>query len=209
MVLLATAAEGCGTQQQLQEVVTGHAVLIAFGALGALLVPSPLPRLQKVSSVLLELSALAALAEQPSLINNISALEHDLSVVGTTGTGSLGAPSSSQLQQLQPNGCVSNAQASASGAQGLLHSWLLQAMQGFVPAPLSAQEAADLAAACAGLLVSTPQGRPAGMDGVSADGNGSRCRQVPASRSYVAARRLKRRLRDFAEKHMRSCAQTQ
>jgi hypothetical protein len=218
--LLATAAEACGTQQQLQELVVGHAVLIAYGALGALLVPSPLPRLQKVSSVLLELAALAALAEHSSLTIGVSAIRHDLttgmspisydlSLAATASAGPLGAPSSSQLHQFQVNGCVSSP-ASAPGAQELLHSWLLQAMQGFVPGPLSAQEAADFAAACAGLLVSTPPGRPAGtMEGVSADRNGSRCRQVPASRSYAAARRLKRRLRDLAEKHMRSCMQTQ
>jgi hypothetical protein len=169
-VLTTAAAEGCGSQQ-LQEIVTSYAVLIASGVLGGLLVPSPLPHLQKVSSALLELAALAAVVDQADQLG--------------AGAGTVfGAPARSHLS-------------------GRLHQWLLQATQGFVPAPLSAGEAADFAAACAGLLVVTPPpaGQPAGVDG----SNGSR--QVPASRSYVAARRLKKRLRDFAEKHMRCSAQ--
>lgn len=165
-VLTTAAAEDCGSQQ-FQEIVTGHAVLIASGVLGGLLVPSPLPRLQKVSSALLELAALAAV------------VDHTLPDQPRAGAGTVfGTPTRSHL--------------------GHLHQWLLQATQGFVPAPLSAGEAADFAAACAGLLVATPPtGQPADVDG------GSGSRQVPASRSYVAARRLKKRLRDFAEKHMR------
>lgn len=167
-VLTTAAAGGCGSQQ-FQGIVTGHAVLIASGVLGGLLVPSPLPRLQKVSSALLELAALAAVVDQT--------LPDQLRAGGGTV---FGTPTRSHLG-------------------GRLHQWLLQAMQGFVPAPLSAGEAADFAAACAGLLVATPPtGQPADGDG------GSGSRQVPASRSYVAARRLKKRLRDFAEKHMRS-----
>lgn len=201
LALLSTAAEGCATQQHFQEVVAGHAMLIAYGALGALLVPSPLPRLQKVSSVLLELAALAALVEQPGHATTHAATQQQAHAAFENGIApAANSALGSQLPLQQPNGCVSNT-ATTTAPQGVLHGWLLQAMQGFVPAPLTAHEAADFAAACAGLLVTTPSAHVPGVDGGCVG-----TRQLPASRSYVAARRLKKRLRDFAEKHMRACS---
>lgn len=194
LLCLLSAASGAaesGSQQQLQETVAAHAALLAYGALGALLVPSPLPRLQKVSSVLLELAVLASQVDQSCM--PIQSLQH-LCV----GGGMLAA---APFVGQQPAATATAGQAAATGPQATLHTWLAKATQGFVPVPLSAAEAADLAAACAGLLVSTTQ-----HAGEGSSSSSSRARQVPVSRSYVAARRLKKRLRDFAERHMRTCA---
>lgn len=198
LLALLSAASGAaesGPQQQLQETVAAHAALLAFGALGALLVPSPLPRLQKVSSVLLELAVLASQVDQSSMPTQ--GLQH-LCVGGSM----LAAAPFTNQQPATTGTCTGAAQPAATGPQATLHMWLALATSGFVPVPLSATEAAELAAACAGLLVSTAQHAGAGAGSSSS----SRARQVPASRSYVAARRLKKRLRDFAERHMRTCA---
>lgn len=168
----------------LQQVVAQHGALIAFGAFSALLVPSPLPRLQKVSSVLLELAAFAARVEHSST----AAAQRGSHAGGVNGFAAALASGSTNRQR--------------GAEQSGLYSWLSQATQGFVPAALSAQEAADLAAACAGLLCSSAT-RQADADSASCAAGGLRARQVPASRSFAAARRLKKRLRDFAEKHMR------
>lgn len=176
----AGAAAGSQQQHVVQEVVASHGHVIAAGALGALLVASPLPRLQKVSSVLLDLAVLANIVEQQQQL--------------TVG----------QLQHLHQPAAVHTA--------GVLHRWLLQATQGL---PLTASEAAELAAACAGLLGAAPaqQQQAAGSSSSAAvsggvDGSSSSMVRhavpVPASRSYVAARRLKKKLRDFAERHMRT-----
>lgn len=197
LVALLTTAVTAGPGQPFEEVVASHAVLVGSAALGALLVPSPLPRLQKVCSLLLELAALASLVEQPGThTGTISQQQHGADV-GVSGVMAPAHSSISAQQQLQDRSHGAF-HLPAARTQGILHSWLLQATQPFVPAALSAQEAADLAAACAGLLASSPA---AALD--SGDGS-SQCRQAPASRSYVAARRLKKRLRDFAEKLMRT-----
>lgn len=196
LLSLLSAASGAaesGSQQQLQETVAAHAALLAYGALGALLVPSPLPRLQKVSSVLLELAMLASQVDQSCMPTQ--GLQH-LCV----GGGMLAAGLFTGQQPPPTGACTGTTQAAATGPQAILHVWLAKATAGFVPVPLSATEAAELAAACAGLLVSTAQHAGGG------ESSSSRARQVPASRSYVAARRLKKRLRDFAERHMRTCA---
>lgn len=186
MALLMAAAAGSGSQQQLlQDLVASHGALIAYGALGALLVPSPLPRLQKVCSILLELAALASLVE-------MSGRHQDLPE---------GFSLDKQQQQLS-GGCIRGTPAAPS--PGVLQAWLCQATQGYVPTPLSSTEAADLAAVCAGLLASTAQASAANGGG-GGDSSSSRP-AVPASRSYIVARRLKKRLRDFAEKHMRTAA---
>jgi len=187
MALLTAAAAGSGSQQQLlQDLVASHGALIAYGALGALLVPSPLPRLQKVCSILLELAALASLVETSG---RHQGLPQDSS------------SDKQQQQQQLSGGCVRGTPAAPS--PGVLQAWLWQATQNYVPTPLSSTEAADLAAVCAGLLASTAQASAASGGGDSS----SRSRSaVPASRSYIVARRLKKRLRDFAEKHMRTSA---
>jgi hypothetical protein len=117
----------------LLELVAARAPLVARGPLSALLVPSPLPRLNKVSAVLLELASVAAAC--------------------SAGPGG-GQPAE------------------------LLHRWLAQAVQGFVPQQLSQADATSLAGACAGLLAFT-------------------------GRSLVMARKLKKRLRDFVEQQCR------
>lgn len=201
LALLAAAAEGAaGGQQCLVQVVVDHGPVVAHGALGALLVPAPLPRLQKVSSILLELATLANTVEQLG--------------GGTTTTGAAGPTSSAAAgsghgldQQQLSSWANTNAHARGTSAYALLQAWLSQATQRFTPTLLTASEAAELATTCAALLAGTPGGA-ADVGGGGADGSSSRSsssRHVPPSRSYVVSRRLKKRMRDFAEKHMRSC----
>jgi hypothetical protein len=151
-VPVAASCEG-PQQRQLLELVCAQGVDIVRGVIGALLAPSPLPRLQKASAVLLDM---AGVADQVSSSNSGAA----------TGAG---VQSQQQQQQQQ---------------QELLHGWLAHAAAACVPRFISAAEAARLSQQCCVLLCGSSGG-------------------VHASRSYMVARRLKKLLRDFAERHMR------
>lgn len=153
LLALLTAATDASQPPQLLSLVAAHGALCARGALSALMV-CPLPRLQKVCSLLLELAAVAAAA-------------------ASTGAS---APSKAAAQ-----------------SQALLHGWLAAAADTFTPQPLSQQEAASLAQALSELLL--PATPVDGRGGAAARGDGATRRHS----SLLAARKLKRRLRDFAE----------
>jgi hypothetical protein len=140
-------------RQMLLEMVNKRGTQIAQAAFGALLAPSPLPRLHKASVVLLELAAAVC---QTS--NSSEHYSRDGARVGPSPAADKWNPSS-------------------------LQTIFLQAAHVFVPKWVVEQEASQVAVDCASLLSS---------------GSG------PQSRSYLVSRRLKKRLRDFAEMHMRS-----
>jgi hypothetical protein len=146
-VPVAASCEG-PQQRQLLELVCAQGADIVRGVIAALLAPSPLPRLQKASAVLLDM---AGIADQVSSSSN-----------GATAAGT-------QQQRHQE----------------LLHGWLAHAAAAYVPGCMGAAEAARLSQECCVLLCGSSGG-------------------VQASRSYMVARRLKKLLRDFAERHMRA-----
>jgi hypothetical protein len=146
-VPVAASCEG-PQQQHLLELVCVQGADIVRGVFGALLAPSPLPRLQKASAVLLDM---AVVADQIC---------------------------SSRIEALATAG-----QSQHPQQQQLLHGWLMRGAGAYAPKCMSAAEAARLAEECSVLLCSTGG--------------------VHASRSYMVARRLKKLLRDFAERHMR------
>ncbi|KAF6260657.1 hypothetical protein COO60DRAFT_876514 [Scenedesmus sp. NREL 46B-D3] len=155
-VPVAASCEG-PQQRQLLELVCAQGADIVRGVIGALLAPSPLPRLQKASAVLLDMAGVAdQVSSSSGLLNNNGAL-------------AAGMQSQHLPQQQQ---------------QQLLHGWLVQAAGTYAAACISSAEAARLSEECSVLLCSRSGG-------------------VHATRSYTVARRLKKLLRDFAERHMR------
>jgi hypothetical protein len=147
---VAASCEG-PQQRQLLELVCAQGADIVRGVIAALMAPSPLPRLQKASAVLLDM---AGIADQVSSSSS-----------GATAAGA-------QHHQQQQH-------------QELLHGWLAHAAAAYVPGCMGAAEAARLSQECCVLLCGSSGG-------------------VHASRSYMVARRLKKLLRDFAERHMRA-----
>lgn len=77
-------------------------------------------------------------------------------------------------------------------AQQMMYSWVVQAASQFVPGSVTQAEAMQLAAVCSSLFNSA--GRAGETHSI----------REPVFRSYIPARKLKKVLRDFAERHTRA-----
>lgn len=126
-VPVAASCEG-PQQQQLLELVCVQGADIVRGVFGALLSPSPLPRLQKASAVLLDMAGVAEQASNSS-----------------SSRGNAAVPAGMHGQHLQQH----------QQPQQLLHGWLTQGAGAFVPTCMNAAEAARLAEECSLLLCSS------------------------------------------------------
>ena len=211
VVAAAAAGGGNGTAMQgaLVGVIVERGVGIVAALLGCLLAPSPLPRVHKISALLLDVASLLQLQVpklqlqplQPGVVGMLQQgmqmlqLEQQVQLVGGVGIGGGGGAScggSYSYQQQQEKG-------DWVPGSWLMPYWLAAAVGGLIASgQLPLDEGRQLVVEWGQLL----SGGGGGGNGVGNGVGGSK----GANRSYVLARKLKKWVREFAERHSRPIA---
>lgn len=194
--------------EALRRALLGHGERLVAALVAALLGPSPLPRVQKVSSLLLALAGLAADAGNVAV--NCSAAS-SCSGASTAAAASGAAAAAAGTRAMECSG-------EAPGGAGM-RWWLAAALQRLPGGLLKDGEGQALVTDLSGLLAAhtraaasraataaTAGGWPAnGFDDGSAMAQDGRPPVTAvAGRSYLVSRKLKKALRDFAERHNRA-----
>jgi hypothetical protein len=255
--LLAAAAQQGGPQVELCELLEVRGVTIMRAALLTLLAPSPLPRVHKVTSLLLELVGLAqqgllqgpqghqqlqqvqaqsppsvaqwagsgvaagAVGGSPVLPQATAASSSP--VRGMAFLGSSQQPPSSPLSSMSAchqvgvpeqhqshlphTGAAGTSSSSGGNSCQVLLSWLKDAMQQVGPDLLPPEEGQLLLQEWGPVLgTGSAEGHPLAAAGQPKAPHGSGrpvSKGISAARSYLLSRRLKRLVREFAERHSR------